>query len=209
MCLLFVSPCVQADLVFEETDLGRAVINENIEDYRKAWNVLENKSIQEITDILKLTDPDGNNFLHRMAKVTKSRDLFAGEMLRFSVVSIELGFYEIIESDNKQGLSPTEVAQKVGNSIGLEYLTIASNMVKNMRKENDPKKNERTVSMSVKEFNFFTGASMILLASGIDFLGAGLLGNDLHMLTSGVIQTTIGGSACYQAVKLLKEYNSK
>ena len=212
---LSASPCVQAELTLEKTAIERAVINESITSYRKAWDKLNTLSFQEVSEILLTTDQNGNNLLHLMAGVKNSQKLFAREILRLSIAFIDIGAYDILENFNKQGLSPREVAKKAGNSQASKYLTEASNMIKNMRNRGDLDEKKTTTTseewriekqdgMFVR-YNLATGA--IVFLNGVIFLATGANAGDLGAILVGGAQMSFGGMACYKTFKFLKNNN--
>ena len=105
-------------LSLEETDIGKAVIEENITDYRRALDQTSHLPYDKAVEIITATDSEGNNLLHLMAQVQKSREAFAGEMIQLSIILIDfLNIQDIFEQFNKEGLPPHQIAIKEKNSI--------------------------------------------------------------------------------------------
>ena len=217
ICFLFyfVLFDVSASVIrLEETNIGLAVINENIEDYRKAWNKLKPLPSAEVFKILTATDYRGNNLLHMMARVRRSREVFAGEMLQLSIVLIDdFNAHDIFENRNRKGLSPKEVAEKADNSFAAEYLTTASNRVKKMRnfsstiseKEQSQKLEEVMVPASVPLKYGTVGGALVL--NGMIFTVAGLTFGDAPTAILGITEGFIGLTVCQDAFNIIKKVN--
>lgn len=211
--LFFVSSLTSSAFTLDlnETDIGKAIVNEDIEAYRKAWDALKRLPYWKASEILTATDPKGNNILHLMAQVKKSQEAFAGEMLQLSIILIDdFDNHDMFEALNKQELSPEEVAMQEENSRAVEYLTTASNRVKKMR--NAPSGTvERTgeskkfskISVPVK----YGAAGALLTLNGLTLLRMGLSFQNADVTFSGISSIGAGGWMCYEAFNMIKKIN--
>ena len=208
---LVLSPISSAfTLYLDETDIGKAIINEDIDGYRKAWDALKRLPYQKASEILTATDHKGNNILHLMAQVKKSREAFAGEILQLSVILIDdFDNHDMFEAVNKQELSPKELAIQEGNSLAAEYLTTASNRVKKMRNvafnvvERTEKSKKSTEVMVPSSMPGRYGVAGIVLAlNGGLFISTGLAFGDPLILTVGVVEAFAGVRMCQEAFKI-------
>ena len=215
--LFFISSPISfaARLYLDETDIGKAVIAEDIEAYRKAWDALNRLPSQKAFEILTSTDHERNNILHLMAQVKKSREVFAGEMLQLSIILIDdFDNHEMFEALNKQELSPKEVAMQEGNSRAAEYITTASNKVKKMR--NAPSNVAERTEKAKKLENVMVPAHVpvkygvagtFLALNGLTLLGIGLSFQSADVTLMGVISGGAGVRMCYEAFNMIKEIN--
>ena len=199
--LFFISFNVSASIIqLEETEIGLAVINENIEDYRKAWNKLGSLPTDKASQILTATDYRGNNLFHLMAQVRQSHEAFAGEMLQLSFVLMsDFNVYDIFEARNKKGLSPKEVADKAGNTRASEYLTTASNRVKKMQNSSSTVVKGMVPSDMPGKYGV---AGIVLALNGGLFVSTGLTFKDPLILTVGVVEAFFGIKMCREAFEI-------
>ena len=198
----------------ENTKLGEAIKNENLNDYREALKELENRPYQEAIEVLTAIDNKGNNVLHLMAQVKNHRESFAAEMLNLAVSLDQLDSEKILESKNNQNFSPKEIAREVKNFIAVKYLTTAENLIKRIRNEGL----RATVSQETDSINlqiFFKRELVIKKAAlggmiflmGITFFPAGISIGDPLITLIGAGQMLMGGRACYEAFKTRKKLN--
>lgn len=191
------------ELGLENTEIGQAVKNESIKDYKKALKKLkalkQQKSLsnKEIHKILMAEDQQGNNLFHLMTQVQKSQKKFAGEALYLAVSLMGTGIdpLELLQKDNKDDLQPREIARKNENSTALSYLTEAENMIKRL------KLNPGTTNDFYSLEELLGG--MLFTSGGITFL-MGAINGDLLTSTAGVVQGLVGGGACYLSFKQRK-----
>ena len=207
--LFFVSSPVSSAFIvhLDETDIGRAVINEDIDGYRKAWGKLKSLPSSKAFGILTAKDRKGNNLLHLMAQVKRSQEAFAGEMFQLSIILIDdFNNHDIFDDLNKKGLSPKEVAMQEGNSIAAEYLTTASNRVKKMR--NVPSVVEGIEGKSGIWPNIKATYGVLGGFAVINGVTLFLQGDPASALLLGVPQIVLGWRACHQSFNMLEEENN-
>ena len=198
----------------EETDLGKALIRgASIADFRKEYEKLTKLPPPSALAVLTAKDGKRNSALHYMVQVKEEdREAFAGEALRYSLDLMNyMDHYDIFDDWNKEGLTPRDLARRVGNSTAAEYLRLVENMAKNhrenrLRSGSDETKStiNQTEAEQARQTALFKKGVLIslVLLNGSFFTVSGIaLGHPEVFLGFGLPQLIIGGWGCYDVFK--------
>ena len=206
--LFFALSAKAENIQLEKTDIGQAVQQENISEYRKALKNLEKGDQKMALKVLKAEDQSGNNLLHLMTQVKNSREQFAGEILRLSIIFMQLNDFSKIDQVNNENLTAKQTAKKADNSLAFEYLNEAENAIKLIGNDDIQLKNKKLKNLTelfYKE-NIKKGllGGMLLFPGSLFTLG-GLSSGSLELFLFGLPQFLLGGGACYEVFKTISQ----
>ena len=198
-------------LNLSETAIGQAAKDGRFEDFFRELQALKDQDFKKRLEILRARDSKGNSLFHLMAAAPKQRFEFAGAMLYLFEVLAAHGDYDTVDDWNQSQLTPRDAAAEAGNHAAAEYLVLAEDQVKKLRKEalqdeiKKPLDRDQAMAFVKSELgNKAVLGSFALLDGGL-FTSGGLHTGHLGLIMFGFPQLLIGGIACYQAFKVWRE----
>ena len=186
----------------ENTSIGRAVIEEDIDQFSVALRKLESVPNRQVVKILNARDEKDNNLLHLLAGAQgPHREQFAERILYLGYILLYFDLLDLaLDAVNDQNRSPREWAEHKSNPLAIEYL----GMIKNTTFQKPSQAQEQGPEMKeLIRSNLFLSA--LSITSGLVFVDLALMtGNPSYYLLA-FPPLTIGGYECIKAFKHLKK----
>ena len=184
-----------------KTELGRAVKKGVFSDIWGELTRLQTLPPDEALEILQAKDSKGNNIFHLLAE--KSNPELVGLIPYLSLVLTEFNDWNTVDNWNESGHTPKDTALSAGNTLAVEYLIEAENMVKKLRGDGLPateKTNEETHERIKAMIRDNRTLGIATIVNGVVFFDLGMRFDYFPpLLALGAFQIIVGARVCKRA----------